>query len=50
MILANIPYIISWVLLYFSTTKVQIFFAESLVGFGAGLLEAPVITYIGEIW
>lgn len=50
MILANVPYIISWILLYFSTNKINIYFAESLVGLGAGLMEAPVITYIGEIW
>lgn len=50
MIIVNIPFIIGWLTLYQSTSIVEIFIAYGLVGFGVGLVEAPVISYLGEIW
>lgn len=49
MIVVNIPHIVSWLLLYYSTELWHIFLAFILFGFGDGLMEAPIITYIGEI-
>lgn len=50
MILVNIPHLFGWFLLYFSTSLTQIFIGMSLLGLGVGLTEAPIITYVGEIW
>lgn len=50
MILVNIPHIIAWFLIYNATTPVELFVAASLLGLGIGLMEAPVLTYVGEIW
>lgn len=46
----NFPHIIAWALLYFSTTMTEVYVASVLLGLGTGLTEAPIITYIGEIW
>lgn len=45
----NIPHLLSWILLYRSTTYTHVFWAQILTGFGHGLMEAPLVTYIGEI-
>lgn len=50
MILVNIPHIIAWLMLFYSTTLWEIFVAYALLGLGVGLMEAPIITYVGEIW
>lgn len=50
MFLVNIPHVIAWTLMYFSTTVWEIFIANVLIGIGVGLMEAPILTYIGEIW
>lgn len=49
MFIVNIPHIIAWGLLYFSKSLTQIFTATVILGLGTGLMEAPTITYIGEI-
>ena len=49
MILVNIPNCIAWLLVYFSHSVKHIYAAEGLLGFCIGLMEAPVITYVGEI-
>lgn len=48
--IVNFPHIIAWILLYYSKTLTQIYVASILLGLGTGLTEAPIITYIGEIW
>lgn len=50
MMLVNIPLVIAWFMMYNATSVCQIFVANSLLGLGVGLMESPVITYIGEIW
>lgn len=50
MIFVNIPHIIGWFLLYFATSLTEIFIGVSLLGLGVGLMEAPIVTYVGEIW
>lgn len=50
MILVNIPHIIAWTMLHFATTHEEVFVAAILLGLGVGFMEAPIITYVGEIW
>lgn len=50
MILVNIPHIIAWMILYYSTELWEVFLAYVLLGFGTGIMEAPILTYVGEIW
>lgn len=49
MLIVNIPFIISWFMMYRATSIMEVFLAYALLGFGVGLSEAPIITYIGEI-
>lgn len=49
MLVVNIPHIIAWLLLYTAASKEIIFIAFGLLGLGVGLMEAPIITYLGEI-
>lgn len=49
MILVNIPHIVAWLMMYFASTLEEINIAGVLLGLGIGFMEAPVITYIGEI-
>lgn len=50
MLLVNIPHLIAWLMMYNSTTLWEIFVANILLGLGVGLMEAPILTYVGEIW
>lgn len=50
MLLVNIPHVLGWFLLYFATSLPYIFIGFALLGLGVGLMEAPIITYVGEIW
>lgn len=50
MIVVNIPFAIAWLLLYRASDVSMIFVAITLMGLAIGLMESPVITYIGEIW
>lgn len=49
MILVNIPHIIAWIMLYNAGSLYELFFAAVLLGLGVGFMEAPIITYVGEI-
>lgn len=49
MIIVNVPFIIAWFMMYRAASIVEVFIAYALLGFGVGLAEAPIITYIGEI-
>ena len=49
MILVNIPNIAGWSFLYFANSTSHIYIGGILLGLGVGLMEAPVITYVGEI-
>ena len=49
MILVNIPHIIGWLMLYFATSLKELYIAAVLLGLGVGFMEAPIVTYVGEI-
>lgn len=49
MMVVNLPHIAAWLLLYFATNLEMVFIANLLLGLGVGFMEAPVITYVGEI-
>lgn len=50
MILVNVPHIVAWTMLYFAKSTEEVFLAAILLGLGIGFMEAPVVTYVGEIW
>ncbi|XP_055309098.1 facilitated trehalose transporter Tret1-like, partial [Sitodiplosis mosellana] len=49
MMLVNIPLIIAWFMMYNATSVTEVFIAIVLHGLSIGLMEAPIITYLGEI-
>lgn len=49
MMLVNIPHIVAWIMLYNATSLKMMFTADILLGLGVGFMEAPVLTYVGEI-
>ena len=49
MLIVNLPLIIAWFMLYKASSISEIFIANVLLGLGVGLMEAPIITYVGEI-
>lgn len=49
MLSVNVPFIIAWCLMYQAQSVAVILIASGMMGMGIGLLESPVITYIGEI-
>lgn len=49
MYIINIPHLFAWFLLYYARSVTEIFIGNILLGLGNGLMEAPTITYIGEI-
>lgn len=50
MMFVNIPLVIAWFMMYNANSVWEIFVANVLLGLGVGLMESPIITYIGEIW
>ncbi|XP_055716568.1 facilitated trehalose transporter Tret1-like [Phlebotomus papatasi] len=49
MIIVNIPHIAAWLILYFATSVAEMYLAAILLGLGTGFMDAPIITYVGEI-
>ncbi|XP_063708964.1 facilitated trehalose transporter Tret1-like [Culicoides brevitarsis] len=49
MILVDILHIIGWLMLYFASSVVELFIAVVILGIGVGFIEAPILTYVGEI-
>lgn len=49
MLIVNIPHIIAWAMLVWATSVLEIFVAGVLLGLGVGLMESPIMTYVGEI-
>uniref|UniRef100_A0AAG5D5T8 Major facilitator superfamily (MFS) profile domain-containing protein n=1 Tax=Anopheles atroparvus TaxID=41427 RepID=A0AAG5D5T8_ANOAO len=49
MILVNIPHIIGWFMLYNAGSLEEMYTAAILLGLGVGFMEAPIVTYVGEI-
>lgn len=50
MIFVNIPLALGWLMVYQGDVIWKIFIGCALHGLGVGLMEAPLISYIGEIW
>lgn len=47
--IVNIPHIIAWVLVYYAWDTPSLFIANALLGIGTGIMEAPAVTYVGEV-
>lgn len=50
MIVVNIPFVIAWFMMYKASSVMEIFVANGILSLGVGLMESPIITYLGEIW
>lgn len=50
MLVVNIPIIVAWLMMCTSTEVWHIFIANILLGLGIGLMEVPILLYVGEIW
>lgn len=50
MMLVNVPYFFGWYLLSQASSTDEIFVGFVMLGLAVGLMEAPVVTYLGEIW
>lgn len=49
MLLVNVPHVAAWALFYWAESVTQMFVAGVLLGLGVGLMESPILTYVGEI-
>lgn len=49
MMVVNVPFAIAWFLMYQASDVSHLFIANSLLGLSVGLMEAPIMTYLGEI-
>lgn len=49
MILMNIPELISWLILYTANSVNLLYISAAVMGLSAGFMEAPGLSYIGEI-
>nr|BAI83421.1 sugar transporter 7 [Nilaparvata lugens] len=49
MMASTIPQMIGWIVLYYSTSVAQLYAASTLMGMSIGFIEAPVLSYIGEV-
>lgn len=49
LVLVNIPHLIAWLLMYFAWDVPSLLIANALLGIGTGIMEAPSVTYVGEV-
>ena len=49
MILVNVPHMIGWCMFYFANSVTMLYASSVIMGLGVGFMEAPIITYVGEI-
>lgn len=49
LLIVNFPHIVGWLTFYYATTIRTVFIANVILGLGVGFMEAPIITYVGEI-
>jgi MFS family permease len=49
MILVNFPHVVGWFTFCFASSVPMLYFAAIIMGLGIGFVEAPIITYVGEI-
>ncbi|KAJ0172277.1 hypothetical protein K1T71_012250 [Dendrolimus kikuchii] len=47
--IVNIPHLIAWLMMYYAWNVPSLFFANALLGIGTGIMEAPSVTYVGEV-
>ncbi|CAH0596285.1 unnamed protein product [Chrysodeixis includens] len=47
--LVNIPHVVAWLLMYYAWDVPSLFIGNALLGIGTGIMEAPSVTYVGEI-
>lgn len=50
MMFVNVPFFFGWYMLYQASCINEILIGFVMLGLAVGLLEAPVVTYLGEIW
>lgn len=49
MLVVNIPQVVGWLVLYTATSVRSLYLAVVIMGLSVGFMEAPVLSYIGEI-
>ncbi|KAL6261135.1 hypothetical protein P5V15_008662 [Pogonomyrmex californicus] len=49
MMLANIPFVMAWLIFHYATNPAMLLTALAMTGLTGGLLEGPVITYVAEV-
>jgi len=49
MVLANIPSILGWIMLYYTHSVASLYASTVLMGLSIGFSEAPILSYVGEI-
>ncbi|XP_036149477.1 facilitated trehalose transporter Tret1 [Monomorium pharaonis] len=49
MMLANIPFVIAWLMFHYASKPAMLLVALAMTGLTGGLLEGPVITYVAEV-
>lgn len=49
MLLVNLPHIAAWLMLSYATSITVMYVAGVIMGLGVGFMEAPILTYVGEI-
>ncbi|EFN66250.1 Sugar transporter ERD6-like 6 [Camponotus floridanus] len=49
MMYTNIPFVIAWLIFYYSSNSTMLFTALAMTGLTGGFLEAPVLTYVAEV-
>lgn len=49
MIAVNFSFVVGYIVFYLAESVPVLYVAQAACGFGGGLLEAPVLTYIAEI-
>ncbi|XP_026313966.1 facilitated trehalose transporter Tret1-like [Hyposmocoma kahamanoa] len=47
--IVNIPHVVAWLLMYYAWNVPSLFIGNALLGIGTGIMEAPSVTYVGEI-
>lgn len=49
MLFVNIPHIIGWFMFYKASSVTMLYATSVIMGLGVGFMEAPILTYVGEI-
>lgn len=49
LLIVNIPHVIAWLIMYFVQDVTWLFIGNVIIGLGIGFMEAPLMTYVGEI-